>query len=69
MLVVDTNVYIALFTVAIIRFEENEVKTRKKVVNAIITHLESIDIEHKLNAMKNIFFSALFSFSSLRVNS
>ena len=64
MLVVDTNVYIALFTVAIIRFEENEVKTRKKVVNAIITHLDSIDIEHKLNTMKNIFFSALFSFSS-----
>ena len=51
MLVVDTNVYIALFTVAIIRFEENEVKTRKKVVNAIITHLDSIDIEHKVNAM------------------
>jgi hypothetical protein len=34
-----------------IRFVENEAKTRKKAAPVIIKHLDSIDIEHKVNAM------------------
>jgi hypothetical protein len=51
MAVVDTNVNIVLFTVFIIRFVENEAKARKKAAPVIIKQLDSIDIEHNVNAM------------------
>ncbi len=59
-----TKVCTVKLTIPIIKLTENESKYIKKAVPIRIKTLDTNDIEHMVNAMKNMFFSALFSFIS-----
>ena len=62
--IVCTDIYVMRTTTSTVK----ELSNKNKTVQKSNKTLETNDIEHKVNAMKNMFFSALFSFISFCVN-